>query len=131
MHDYWPPWSCRPVRYRSNQFLDIVVREGLRADHREESLFDGNYTDPTPDQQRCLATTHNDTLKCGRGFSFGDRLAGLAEVNSFSITSNECTPSWVTGGIDQNRYIVWRRNQVHSKCVPLRCNVMFASTRTG
>jgi hypothetical protein len=78
-----------------NQFVGITVTEGLRADHREESLTlpGGNYSAPTPGQQRCLQSTGNDTLHCGTGFVFGDRLSGLAEVNSFSIVPSACSQS--------------------------------------
>ena len=78
-----------------NQFVGITVTEGLRADHREESLTlpGGNYSAPTASQQRCLQSTGNDTLQCGTGFVFGDRLSGLAEVNSFSIVPSACSQS--------------------------------------
>ena len=98
-----------------NQFLGVTVTEGLRADHREESLLSGDFTAPTPQQQRCLGATGNDTLKCGVGFEFGDRLARLSEVNSFSITTGgSCSQSQFEGGISQSRFIVFRRNTVES-----------------
>ena len=96
-----------------NQFIDVTVTEGLRADHREESLWSGDYTSPTHDQQRCLNSSRS-LQQCGAGFQFGDRLAGLAEVNSFSIATDICTQAFFEGGIEVHRYIVWRRNQVRN-----------------
>ena len=97
-----------------NQFIDVTVTEGLRADHREESLLSGNFIGPTPSQQRCLVSTQNDTLQCGSGFEFGDRLSSLAEVNSFSIMTGSCSVAWRDGEIDEHRYIVLRGNHVQS-----------------
>ena len=111
-----------------NQFIDVTVEEGLRADHREESLtINGSYADPTPQQARCISSLvgHNSKnvtvamqhaiRQCGSGFQFGDRLAGLAGVNSFSITTNvPCDQSQAEGNIDVHRYIILRRNQVKS-----------------
>ena len=98
-----------------NQFLDVTVTEGLRADHRQESLLSGDFTAPTPEQQRCLGASGNDTLKCGVGFEFGDRLTRLSEVNSFSIMPDgQCSQSQFEGGISQSRFIVFRRNTVES-----------------
>eukprot|EP01052_Picozoa_sp_SAG31_P022416 SAG31_NODE_1782_length_7281_cov_5.022139_5_plen_372_part_00 len=98
-----------------NQFLGVTITEGLRADHREESLLAANFTAPTPQQQRCLGATGNNTLKCGIGFEFGDRLAGLAEVNSFSIMPDGvCSQNQFEGEITQSRFIVFRRNRVES-----------------
>lgn len=97
-----------------NQFIDVTVLEGLRADHREESLLSGDYISPTPQQQRCISSS-GSVLKCGSGILFGDRLTGLADVSSFSITTNvPCSQQFMEGEIDNHRYIVWRRNQVKS-----------------
>ena len=101
-----------------NQFIGVTVTEGLRADHREESLLSGNYTSPTPNQQRCIDSIKGshpddayDLLQCGSGFEYGDRLTSLADVNSFSTTSAApCSD----GGIDVHRFIVLRGNHVAS-----------------
>ena len=73
-----------------NQWLDITVEEGLRADHREGSL---GFDKINP---------------------FGDPMQGLSEANAFSVVGQN-PQGWrdvLDGRIHHNRYIVWRRKNI-------------------
>jgi hypothetical protein len=77
-----------------NQWLDITIEEGLRADHREESLQAGDFDN----------------------YPFGDQMQGLSDASAFSVVGQnpQGWPDVLHGKIHHNRYVVWRRNKVKS-----------------
>ena len=77
-----------------NMWIGVEVLEGLRADHRQESLSNGNFS----------------------GIEFGDKLSGLADSNAFSVLAQNPQGGYeiLHEDVAHNRFQVWKRCVSHS-----------------